>query len=31
VFLRGLGPVGLGGFTDHEGFDGVMLDLPGAG
>jgi YycE-like protein len=27
---RGLGLVELGRFEDHEGFDGVMLGLPGA-
>lgn len=30
-YERGLGWQRLGGFVDHEGFDGVMLGLPGAG
>ncbi len=31
LYVRGLGLHRVGGFTDHEGFDGVMLGLPGAG
>ena len=31
MYLAGLGLRRLGGFTDHAGFDGVMLGLPGAG
>jgi len=29
-YREGLGLVELGGFRDHEGFDGVMLGFPGA-
>ncbi|MBT9599532.1 MAG: VOC family protein [Vitreoscilla sp.] len=29
LYARGLGLVLLGRFDDHEGFDGVMLGLPG--
>lgn len=31
LYARGLGLVLLGHFDDHEGFDGVMLGLPGGG
>jgi catechol 2,3-dioxygenase-like lactoylglutathione lyase family enzyme len=31
MYVAGLGLQRLGGFTDHAGFDGVMLGLPGAG
>jgi hypothetical protein len=31
MYVAGLGLQRLGGFTDHQGFDGVMLGLPGAG
>lgn len=31
LYERGLGLQRLGSFEDHEGFDGVMLGLPGAG
>jgi hypothetical protein len=30
-YLDGLGFERLGGFSDHDGFDGVMLGHPGAG
>ena len=30
-YKAGLGLLELGSFTDHEGFDGVMLGAPGAG
>lgn len=29
MYVEGLGLVVLGGFEDHEGFDGVMLGEPG--
>lgn len=29
MYMRGLGLEVLGNFTDHDGFDGVMLGLPG--
>lgn len=31
MYVDGLGLQALGGFRDHEGFDGVMLGEPGAG
>lgn len=31
MYEEGLGLERLGSFADHEGFDGVMLGLPGAG
>ena len=31
MYAQGLGLQRLGGFADHQGFDGVMLGLPGAG
>src|SRR5262245_38683975 len=31
LYRRGLGFAVLGSFADHEGFDGVMLGVPGAG
>jgi catechol 2,3-dioxygenase-like lactoylglutathione lyase family enzyme len=31
LYTRGLGLQLLGRFDDHQGFDGVMLGLPGAG
>ncbi|HEX4985293.1 MAG TPA: VOC family protein [Burkholderiales bacterium] len=31
MYRRGLGLRVIGGFRDHEGFDGVMLGLEGAG
>lgn len=31
LYREGLGLQVLGGFEDHEGFDGVMLGLPDAG
>jgi hypothetical protein len=30
MYKRGLGLAELGGFNDHEGFDGVMLGNPGS-
>lgn len=30
-YTLGLGVVQLGSFSDHDGFDGVMLGTPGAG
>ena len=30
MYTRGLGLAELGRFVDHDGFDGVMLGLPGA-
>jgi catechol 2,3-dioxygenase-like lactoylglutathione lyase family enzyme len=30
MYVRGLGLSVVGGFEDHEGFDGVMLGSPGA-
>ena len=30
MYSRGLGLDVIGSFTDHEGFDGVMLGLPGS-
>jgi catechol 2,3-dioxygenase-like lactoylglutathione lyase family enzyme len=30
-YQQGLGFLRVGGFVDHEGFDGVMLGHPGAG
>lgn len=30
MYCRGLGLIVLGSFEDHDGFDGVMLGLPGA-
>lgn len=29
-YVEGLGFVQLGSFADHEGFDGVMIGIPGA-
>ena len=29
MYKRGLGLRELGGFRDHDGFDGVMLEIPG--
>ncbi len=31
LYCRGLGLRVVGSFEDHDGFDGVMLGLPGAG
>lgn len=31
MYVEGLGLRELGGFRDHDGFDGVMLGEPGAG
>jgi len=31
MYRAGLGLVRVGHFDDHDGFDGVMLGLPGAG
>jgi len=31
LYCRGLGLAVLGSFSDHDGFDGVMLGEPGAG
>jgi len=31
LYIAGLGLRELGGFTDHDGFDGVMLGFAGAG
>ena len=31
LYVAGMGLRVAGGFADHQGFDGVMLDLPGAG
>jgi catechol 2,3-dioxygenase-like lactoylglutathione lyase family enzyme len=30
-YVEGLGLLRLGSFEDHEGFDGVMVGVPGAG
>jgi hypothetical protein len=31
MYMRGLGLQRIGGFVDHDGFDGVMLGGPGLG
>lgn len=31
MYCRGLGCIVLGSFEDHEGFDGVMVGVPGSG
>jgi len=30
MYCQGLGLQVIGGFVDHDGFDGIMLGLPGA-